>query len=74
MDAQLQKIKGTLLQRKEEKAKLMAQTFAKIYSRLHLINKEKEGKKKTVLENTELLQAKLEYGNVINIEFSMTEP
>lgn len=51
--------------RTRKKAKLIPQTFAKIH-RHHLSNKEKEGKKKTVLE---IIGDKIEHENVINTEF-----
>lgn len=57
----------------KEKAELMAQMFAKVHCTGNLSSKEKEGREKTVLENTEVIQGEEEHQNAINMEFSMTE-
>lgn len=51
----------------EEKAELM------VHSTRNLSSKEKEGRKKTVLENTEVIQGEEKHKNASNKEFSMTE-
>lgn len=49
----------------------MPQTLAKIQSTENVRKKEKEGRKRTILETAEVLQG--ESVDVINIEFSMAQ-
>lgn len=50
----------------------MTQTLAEIHSTENVRNKEKEGRKRTIVENTEVLQVDEDSGNVITVDFSMT--
>lgn len=65
---------GNVIIDNKNKAELLAQTFINVNSTENLSNKDKRGKEGARASNKEALQREKEYGNTINMMFSVTEP